>query len=371
MRIRPAILLLMLVAPLLPGCGYIAGRAAEKAADRSLRPLLLGPRDAEHAGAGGARLVRDAGSLWRRSVWDARGEPLDPGRYRSGETVRVEWSLPFQIRGGVEAMIGVASAGCEPDREFPAMRWLMRGADGGAVAGEAWLVERGQLDGADPTPGRQSLGLLPAEALASRVGLRGERRINWVLIVPGPGAYELVQGWEGMDPRDALSRRPCVDAWTAVPLTLALEATSAPRSAVASRAAPARPRGTSDEGVSLVPLGGLAQTRAASGAEIRATSAESLARDLGLLGLVEADLARLHQAALRWELEGADARREASHEIAALNDLRRDRLQDASRISTRDRDAFCRFSARPDVSQRALAAWGGEPTVPAAMRGAC
>jgi hypothetical protein len=349
---------------LLAGCGALGvGGAA------ALMYPVIQATSAPKAGENGVRAVPDAARGWQRTVRTASGATTDGATYRAGEALRVEWTIPLRVNSGVEALVGLSSATCVTGAEFPPMRWMVRAWPSGVATGEAWFVERATLHGAARSQGRYSVGVLAAEALSTKLGVRGDRLITWILILPEPGGYELAQGWEGADPREVLTRRPCVDAWLAIPLSLALEATSGPPPQRQHAPEPGTIRRTGDEGVSR---GVDARPQGATPVPPMLTESATIqvALSLNLLEVVDYDIARLHQAALELELDGASDPARAGY-IASLRELRADRLARAATLQGREREAFCRLAGRPGMGDRPLKAWSGQPTIPLTARSGC
>src|SRR5690606_32847668 len=152
------------------------------------------------------------------------------------------------------------------------------------------------------------------------------------LFVPEAGDYLLRVTWRASDV--GLQGEPCIDAWGAVDLGLALSATS-PTSHTKDVSA-RRPR-TPYEAYrmsrtpSTVESADSTYTRGAGGV----IADDRLARRFGPLSVPAYDIVRLHQAALEYEMAPC-----FSHELlAALRARRQKTLEDGLRTTP---DALCR-----------------------------
>lgn len=337
------------IAALLSGCtAATAGTAAIVAVPRLLN--LVGDGKTVEREARGAA-VRDDRSSWIRSVTDARGNPIHPGAAGTGD-VLVVWDVPVRVGAGVEAVAGLGRIECAYDPNVP-VRWelLRRASTGvGTPVGEAWRAAYVASSSATSS----SLAPLQAEALAMQMQVTGGYRLTWLLLVPSAGDYILRASWAATG--DGLQGEPCIDAWGAVDLGSAISATAPASSSLSQAPRPRTPyeawlRSQQPATPSASPV------TPEQAATPPAISTEALDQQLGLLGVPEYDLVRLHQAALEFEVTGYIDR-------ALLPTLMARRARAIELGLATAPQALCRAARQHALDQRGLKAWSGEPTLP-------
>lgn len=369
------LVLLLAVPVVLTGCTALAVVPVATSLYPVVEDNFSGPATAS-AAPKAASQIQDPGDAWER-VWYGRdGGVLRPQDIQNGVAVSaLEWMLPVEVTGAVSAVVAFSHVPCM-DGPVPQSWRILRATDASSV-GEPWRVVHNRASGSFAVPGRSTLGLAEAEVLRRRAGLPDRVEMQFALTLPGPGLYYLAIRWSGPSLESLATIRPCISGWGRVPLgDLLVETVSGPSTppSTPSGAPASRPvvANTSDRGASALPSAPSPEPQADSSVPDPVTPTSSILDRIGILGVPEYDLIRLHQFALQGLSRGDGATAAVTPlERRILWETREDRLQALVGAGEDGQRRLCTLAVRHAMDQRPLPLWVGQPTIPTELTATC
>lgn len=363
---------------LLSGCALWPFSRSEDPPHPVLDEEVGQAESSEEFSANDTHIIADQGRGWQRDVRlpeDGR-EPNEPGRVR--------WSIPVNVGPSVRAIAALSRISCQNEGGILPRDWRLE-TDSGR-RGEVWRV--GEASDAASAPHRL-LNAPTGEELREALGLATHHVVQWIVIPPSEGLNRLVIDWKSDDASRLLDLYPCLEAWVAVPIELALSMTDGTPGYAASQReeSPGIQRPdvrqpseawtgeqdviTTDEGVSLRDLTGpVGADSVPPGQGTAESAAERLATRLALLDIPEYDLVQIHRTALAYEVgaQGGNVIEQDAAYPSALRSLRRDRLDRIQRRADGE-ETLCRMTIRHAMGDRPLDIWDEEPTIPPELLG--